>query len=273
METFRNGDLTFPAREAGPRDGAPVLLLHGWPQDGSSWGQVAPLLHAEGYRTYAPDLRGVSGGARPKGRYGYRLSALRSDVAAMVEQIGEPVHLVGHDWGAALAWNVASHSPELLRTLTAVSVPHPAAFGRALLTSRQGLSSWYMYAFQLPVLPELALGRTALMTRVLEKTGQGSSYAARDAAGNADGARRRGGLNWYRGMVFEPFDAGAPVPVPVLQVWSDGDVAVRRSGIDRTREHAAGEYRLAVLDGVSHWVPDEAPDRLVAEMLPHLARA
>lgn len=270
IETFTHGDLSFPARDSGPIDGTPVLLLHGWPQDGESWAGVAKLLNQAGYRTFAPDLRGISTTANPSGRAAYRGSVLRTDVAAMVDQIGQPVHLVGHDWGAALAWNVASHHPELLRSLSAVSVPHPAAFVKALATSRQGLASWYMYFFQLPLLPELVLGSRRFMTTSLMATGQARDAADRDARRNSRRQTRRGGLNWYRGAFLEPFDAGAPTSVPVLQVWSTGDKAILRTSVEAGRKYATGPYRLTVLDGVSHWIPDEAPEALAADLLSHL---
>lgn len=266
---FSNGDLTFPARDRGPLDGIPVLLLHGWPQDGSSWDGVTRRLNDEGFRTYSPDLRGVSSTANPRSRRAFSGSALRSDVTAMVAQIGQRVHLVGHDWGAALAWNVAAHEPDLLNSLTAISVPHPSAFLRALVTSRQGIASWYMYFFQLPWVPELVLGSRWFMTRALMTTGQRRELADRDARRNATHGLRRGGLNWYRGAVIDPFDAGSPTPIPVLQVWSEGDSAVLRHSIDRTEAYAGGAYRLKVLEGVSHWIPDEAPEELATELIAH----
>lgn len=270
---FTQGDLRFPVKDSGPLDGPPVLLLHGWPQDGSSWRAVAAKLNEAGYRTFAPTLRGGSVGASPRARAAYRGSELRRDVAAMVAQIGGPVHLVGHDWGAALAWNVATHDPDLLLSLTAVSVPHPATFLKSLVTSAQGLSSWYMYLFQLPVIPELVLGSRPVMTRALVGTGQSETAAHRDVERSRTWPVRRGGLNWYRGAVLEPFDPGTPTPVPVLQVWSDGDKAIRRHCIDRAGHHAAGEYRLVVLHGVSHWIPDEAPDLLAQELIAHVQQA
>ncbi|BBH15718.1 alpha/beta hydrolase [Nocardioides baekrokdamisoli] len=269
IDTFTNGSLRFPARDSGPLDGVPVLLLHGWPQDGESWAEVAARLNEAGYRTLAPDLRGVTPTASPAGRSAYRGSALRTDVAAMVDQIGQPVHLVGHDWGAALAWNVACHQPELVRSLNAVSVPHPGAFIRSMATSTQGLASWYMYVFQLPWLPELVLGSQRFMTASLMGTGQSREAAARDARRNGVRGLRRGGLNWYRGAVLEPRDLGSPTSVPVLQVWSDGDKAVMRGSIERSAAYATGPYRLSVFEGVSHWIPDEVPDRLAAELVSH----
>lgn len=271
IDSFTNGDLRFPARDSGPLDGIPVLLLHGWPQDGESWAGVTARLNQAGYRTFAPDLRGISPTASPARRSAYRGSLLRTDIAAMVEQIGQPVHLAGHDWGAALAWTVASDQPEIIRSLSAVSVPHPAAFLRSMATSTQGLASWYMYFFQLPWLPELVLGSRRFMTASLVSTGQSRESADRDARRNGVRGLRRGGLNWYRGAVMEPFDAGSPTPVSVLQVWSDGDKAVLRGSIERTEAYASGPYRLSILEGISHWIPDEAPERLATELLTHFA--
>ena len=269
LAAFTNGDLRFPARDDGPLDGEPVLLLHGWPQDGDSWDNVVALLHAAGFRTFAPSLRGRADTARPKRRSAYTLPKLRADVRAMVEQIGQPVHLVGHDWGAALAWSIATHEPDLLRTLTAVSVPHPASFLKSMVTSRQGWKSWYMYFFQLPVLPELAISRPAVLGQALRQSGLTARQATRDAERNASYAGARGGLNWYRGAALAPFDGGRPTPVPVLQIWSDGDIAVTDVGIHRTHEHAAGDYRLVTFEGVSHWIPDEVPERLAGELVAH----
>ncbi|UUZ44344.1 alpha/beta fold hydrolase [Janibacter limosus] len=250
-----------------------MLLLHGWPRDGQSWSQVAEQLNAAGFRTFAPHLRGTTDSANPPHRRDFGTSALRSDVTAMVQQIGQPVHLVGHDWGAAPAWDVATHDAGLLRSLTAVSVPHPATFLRSLFTSTQGASSWYMYFFQLPWVPELALDSTRFMTRALMATGQRRELAAQDARRNGTHALRRGGLHWYRGAVTELPDFGSPTPVPVLQVWSDGDTAVRRRAVEGTHVHAAGTYRLKVLEGVSHWIPQEAPDELATELIAHFHEA
>ena len=117
---------------------------------------MTPLLHEHGLRTYAPDQRGYSRGARPTRRRDYALQRLVDDAVALIETIGRPVHLVGHDWGSAIGWLRRGAAPDLVRTWTAVSVPHPKAFQRAMLTSRQGLKSWYMGAFQHPGRPGAA---------------------------------------------------------------------------------------------------------------------
>ncbi|GAB3209453.1 alpha/beta fold hydrolase [Nocardia tengchongensis] len=269
ITSFRRDGLVFPVIDSGPISGEPVLLLHGWPQDSRSWREVAELLNQAGYRTFAPDQRGASATASPRLRWQYRLGELAADVLAMIDQIGRPVHLVGHDWGSAAAWAAAIEGPDRLLSLTALSVPHPGAFARAILTSRQGLASWYMYFFQLPVVPELLL-RTELFTRLLRGTGQSAQVARRDSARMRDRAIARGGLHWYRGMPFSsPRLLSGRVSVPTLQVWSDGDTAVLDSGIKLTRRYADGPYRLEVLPGVSHWIPDEAPEALTRLLVEH----
>lgn len=161
MDCFGRDGLLFDVRDSGPADGPIALLLHGFPQSAACWDQVTPLLAAAGCRVLAPHQRGYSPRARPTGRRAYRADELVADVVALVETAGgQPVHLVGHDWGAVVAWLLAAQRPELVTSLTALSVPHPAAFLRAVVSSRQALASWYMAAFQLPWLPELALGRT-----------------------------------------------------------------------------------------------------------------
>ena len=153
MTGFTRGALRFDVVDGGPTDAdETVLLLHGFPQTSASWAPVAERLHAAGLRTLAPDQRGYSPGARPRGRAAYRVEHLVDDVAALVTSSGAgSVHVVGHDWGAVVAWALAAHRPELVRTVTGVSVPHPAAFLSGMLHGPQLLHSWYMGVFQLPV--------------------------------------------------------------------------------------------------------------------------
>ena len=151
--------LTLDVLDEGPIDGPAVVLLHGFPERATSWRLVAPLLHRAGLRTLAVDQRGHSPRARPRGRRAYAVQefahdALAVSAAATRASGGGTVHLVGHDWGAATAWVAATLAPEKVASLTALSVPHPEAFMRSWFTSRQGLKSWYMAAFNIPRLPE-----------------------------------------------------------------------------------------------------------------------
>lgn len=267
IRSYRHDGLVFDVDDDGPLDGEPVLLLHGFPQRGTSWRLVAPLLHEAGYRTLAPDQRGYSRGARPRRRRDYAGQRLLSDLAALAEEVGTPVHVVGHDWGAAIGWLAAANRPDVVRTFTAVSVPHPAAMAWAARHGDQLRRSWYFALFSLPWLPErlLAGGRAR---RMLRAGGMSPDALGRyDQEVVADGALR-GGLQWYRGLPFTDRRLLArPVEVPTTLVWSDGDVALGRAGAERTAAHVTGPYRLVVLAGVSHWIPEEAPQPLADAIL------
>jgi pimeloyl-ACP methyl ester carboxylesterase len=280
MGTATRDGLTFDVHELGPPGGDPVLLLHGFPQRGDSWHAVASRLAGRGYRTLAPDQRGYSPRARPPGRSAYRLSELVVDALAVVDELAGPtarVHLVGHDWGAAVAWRLAARHGMRVRSLTAVSVPPPAAFLRSLVTTRQGLASWYVYAFLLPGLPERALAAgdrpfSPRLAAALRRTGQSRAAAERDAAGLADPSALTAAINWYRAMFTQrPGDPDPPVRVPTLYVWSDGDTALTRQAGELVHRYVEAPFRYAELRGVSHWIPDEAPDQLAELLLEHFA--
>jgi pimeloyl-ACP methyl ester carboxylesterase len=271
LSHYRHGDLTFDVLDEGPLDGEPVVLLHGFPQRSTCWRLVAPLLHAAGLRTYAPDQRGYSRGARPGRRRDYRLSHLVDDVVALADAIGGPVHLVGHDWGAAVAWALAGQHPERVRTLTAVSVPHPAAFLRAMATSAQALRSWYMAAFQLPVLPEL-LGASSLAEGRLREMGMDEEQRRRFRTEIVEDGALTGGLMWYRAVpLVDPRHVTGTVRVPTTFVWSDGDPAIARAGGLQTQDYVDAPYEYVELNGVSHWIPEEAPQALATAVLARVA--
>jgi pimeloyl-ACP methyl ester carboxylesterase len=279
MPTVQRDDLAFDVTVDGPGDGDPVLLLHGFPQRSSCWSEVAPLLAARGHRTIAPDQRGYSPGARPAGRAAYVLPQLVADAVAVIDGLAaEPgrrgrAHVVGHDWGAVVAWALAGRHPERVRTLTALSVPPPAAYLRSLVTSRQGLASWYTYAFQLPWAPERVLGDRARFVALLRRTGQTRAAAERDAALLAEPGALTAALNWYRAVPLAGLPAGrrAPVQVPSQFVWSDGDAVVLHAAGRTAHRHVTGPYRYVELRGVSHWIPDQAPAVLADLVLEHVA--
>ncbi|MFF2084558.1 alpha/beta fold hydrolase [Nocardia sp. NPDC058176] len=268
LTSFSRDGLDFDVVDTGPIDGPVVVALHGFPQTATSLRELTALLNARGYRTLAPNQRGYSPGARPRGRLAYRTSELVADIAALIGEIGRgPVHLVGHDWGAAVAWSLAAARPELVRTLVSVSVPHPGAFLRSMVSSNQLLRSWYMLLFQLPVLPERLIARPAVRKRALSGTGMHEDAIARVGAEIVDTGALTGALNWYRAMALgSPRAVTARVTAPVTHVWSTGDGALSRRGAELAEKYAAGDYRLVVLDGASHWLPEERPDEL-AELI------
>jgi pimeloyl-ACP methyl ester carboxylesterase len=261
LTSYTHDGLTFDVVDSGPIDGDVVVLLHGFPERASSWEQVAARLHAEGYRTVAPDQRGYSPGARPKGRRAYRVDLLVGDAAALVERLGGRAHVVGHDWGAMVAWSLAIARPELVRTLTALSVPHPASFLHALTRTKQGLKSWYMGAFQVPLVPELLAGwNGGPVERWMRAGGMDDAAIRRFRTDIVAYGALPGGIAWYRAMPFADRSAGSRVTVPTTMIWSDRDLYISRASVDGSERFVEAPYELVVLPGVTHWIPTEAPD-------------
>ncbi|GIZ97879.1 alpha/beta hydrolase [Tsukamurella sp. TY48] len=270
---FQRAGLTFPVVDTGPIDGEIVVLLHGFPQTPTSWEATAAALHERGYRTVIPWQRGYSATAKPQRRYDYRSAELVADIAELLRITG-PAHLVGHDWGAAVAWQTAAEHPASVRTLTTVSVPHPLAFLRSMASSNQALLSYYMLLFQIPVLPELlAARRPDLFSKFLARAGMPEEAQAVVLDEIVTPGLLGGGLNWYRGMPFVGTrPPSAKVTSPTTHIWSSGDVALARRGAELTEDYVQAPFRLIVLDGVSHWIPDERPDEL-AEIIVENATA
>ncbi|MFC7545363.1 alpha/beta fold hydrolase [Plantactinospora sp. GCM10030261] len=261
--------LTFDVYAGGPADGEPVLLLHGFPQHSGEWSAVLPALHAAGLRSYALDQRGYSPGARPLAVEDYRMAECVADAAAVLDALGVPAaHVVGHDWGAMVAWQLAARQPDRVRTLTAVSVPHPAAFAHAINTDPgQKARSAYISLFRRPGKAEsvlLALNAAALR-RML--AGVGRDRVDDYAEPMRDRETLTAALNWYRAMSRRDLAGCGPVGVPTSYVWSDGDVAIGRTAATACAAQVAGDYRFVALRGVSHWIPDEAPAALAEVIL------
>lgn len=262
IRSIEHDGLVLDVIDEGPIGGEPVVLLHGWPERATVWRRVTPLLNDAGYRTLAMDRRGFAPGARPPRRRDYRLPELAGDVAALIDAAGGDAHVVGHDWGAATAWATAGYHPEKVRTLTAVSVAHPAAFMKAMVRSDQALRSWYMALFNLPYLPELAL-RSGWADRVLRRAGMTPDGVRRFRREIVDDGALSTSLGCYRGvLLMDPREIGFRVVAPTTMVWSTGDSALGRWGPEHSGEYVDAPFELAVLDGVSHWIPTEAPDTL-----------
>jgi pimeloyl-ACP methyl ester carboxylesterase len=269
LTEYRREDLVFDVIDSGPVDGTPVVLLHGFPQRASAWDAVSALLHERGARTYAPDQRGYSPRARPRSRFGYHMTELFADVQALITAIGGgPVHVVGHDWGGAIAWGVAGTYPESVSSLTAVSVPHPQAFFRSLVRSSQLLRSYYILMFQMPWLPERFLAG-GLGERLLRGYGMPPELLKSYRTDVVEYGALRGGLGWYRSLAtLRPSQMVGPVTVPTTLVWSDADGAISRTSIDLSERFVHADYTLEVMAGATHWIPELHP----AELAEFIAR-
>jgi pimeloyl-ACP methyl ester carboxylesterase len=278
LEIDANG-LTFRARVAGPEDGRVVLLLHGFPQTSRGWAAQLDALATAGYRAVAVDQRGYSPGARPDDPAAYAMDHLIDDVLGIVDALdAEQVDLVGHDFGGSVAWTVAGHHPDRVRTLTIASTPHPLAFVRAYQArdatpSDQNQRSGYMRAFR-----EAPRGQIEAQLLADGAAGLRQAYAGlpeASIAAHIEDMSAPGVLvaavDWYRAMSAKASVAVPPCPVPTLYVWSDRDPSIGRAAADATEELVTGPYDFVVLEGVSHWIPEEAAATFTPLLLAHLA--
>ena len=272
------GPLTFDAVVDGPEDGIPVLLLHGFPQSAACWRRVTPALAASGKRTVAPDLRGYSPGARPLDAADYGIEALVGDALAIADAQGwDRFHIVGHDWGGALAWHTAGRHPERIETLSVLSTPHPAAF----LAAKQGgpsadgddqrERSKYMDDFRTPGFEDVLMADDrALLRLVMAGSGMDEESAAAALERFDDVDAVIGALNWYRGADPTDSDGLGAITMPTLYIWSTEDIALGRTAADATAACVEGPFTYVVLDGVTHWIPEEAPGAVVDHLTAHL---
>jgi pimeloyl-ACP methyl ester carboxylesterase len=273
MDSFSRGDLVFDVRDSGPADGDPVVLLHGFPQDSSAFDRLSPPLHSAGLRTLAPDQRGYSPGARPTGRSAYVMREVVDDVLALLDAAGlSSAHVVGHDWGGIAAWALAAWHPWRVRTLTALSVPHPAAMMHAMAHSDQALRSSYIGFFQLPAVPEgvLLAGGGAVLRRMLRQGGLPDDRVEEYVDRMREPGALTAALNWYRAMPLAARTPVGAVRVPTLHVWGAGDAFLGRAATEASAEFVDAPYVLEVLEDVNHWIPELAPERTAELITAHV---
>jgi len=270
--------FTFSVRTAGPADGRPVLLLHGFPQNSWCWRSQLEVLSGAGYRAVAPDQRGYSAGARPVEVADYAAAHLVADVVALADALDmETFDLVGHDWGGMVSWLTAARHTDRVRSLSVVSTPHPLALRLALFSEdpEQANPTGSTDAYRQPEVPETLLlgpdGSGTGLRALLASSGLAAE--AVDAYVNplTQPGALTAALNWFRAMTGDEVAHLPAVTVPTLYVWSTGDTALGRTAADATAVYVSGPYTYVVLEGVSHWIPESAPDRLSELVLAHLS--
>lgn len=235
-----------------------VLMLHGFPDYWRSWRRQIPVVAQAGYRVVALDLRGYNLSDRPRGVAAYQLDTLTNDVAAFVDQLdGDPPTVVGHDWGGIIAWQLAMHHSESLRSLIVLNAPHPAAFDRELKRlSSQWLRSWYAMLFQVPIIPEatLSAGNYALLKRTLRQGPADSDEELEQylAIFTPPGALTAA-LNYYRAAVrFRPA-APRRIDCETLLLWGERDPFLLPRLADEL-EQWVPELDVVKLPDAGHWL-------------------
>ena len=252
--------------------GQPVVLLHGFPDSGRLWRHQVPALAGAGFQVIVPNLRGYGRSGKPGAVEAYTLSLLAGDVMAILADLEiTRAHVVGHDWGAALAWGLASLAPGSVDHLVVLSVGHPATIRR---TRQQREKSWYMLLFQFAGIAErwLTDDDWANFRNWAQHPDAGQVIAELEANGSLTP-----GLNWYRANVppeswVWPPVALPPVQAPTMGVWSTGDFALTEIQMTDSAENVAGPWRYERLDGPGHWMQLDAPDQVNALLLDFLPR-
>lgn len=266
--------LRFRTMVDGPADADMAILLHGFPEGAESWSRQVDALARAGVLAVAPDLRGYGLSDVPPNVEDYSMDRLVEDVAGLIKVFGrDGAHVAGHDWGALVAWSFAAAHPEMTKTLTVLSVGHPAAVMQARLADEeQRKASEYIGLFVLEGKAEQVLS-------------EDSFRRLRDMFGPALGptgdhfirslsrpGRLTAGLNYYRANFLPAKEWAArmlelKVSAPTVLIWGDHDRFLRRLQAEKTAEYMQGEYRLEVLEGAGHWLQFERPDEVARTLV------
>ncbi len=265
--------------QAGPTNGALVVLLHGFPEFWYGWRKQIPYLAEAGYRVWAPDQRGYNLSDKPLGKSAYSLDVLAADVVGLIDAAGqETAFVVGHDWGGAVAWWLAAKHPQRLEKLVVINCPSGAVLLRELRRSRaQQLRSWYMFFFQMPWLPEAVLRRDnwRMLTRMLQASAMPGAFTGDDLAlyrqAWSQPKALTAMLNWYRAMLQVPTEPAPrrPIEVPTLLIWGQQDRFLGQE-LARPSIDMCSTGHLVFVPDATHWVQHEQPEKLSAMLIEFL---
>jgi pimeloyl-ACP methyl ester carboxylesterase len=263
------GDVILHVRDTG--EGTPVVLLHGWPDSGELWAHQSRTLVAAGYRTIVPDLRGYGASSKPTEVSAYAAPAQVGDLVGILDALGvDRAHVVGHDWGAAIAWMTAAFAPDRIASVTALSVGHPSSFATAGWRQRQ--LSWYMLLFQFPGIAEQWLSADDF-----RNLRQWSSHPRIEAVVErlSEPGALTASLGVYRAnlppeSLVTPRTGLPPVTAPAMGIWSSDDFALTEENMTDSAKFVAGPWRYERVEGAGHWPQLDAPAAIDALLLDFL---
>lgn len=271
--------ITLHVVVAGPKDGEPVILLHGFPDFWYGWRKQIDYLAEQGYRVIVPDQRGYNSSDKPQGTAAYNLDQLSADVIGLMDYLKrDKVFVVGHDWGGGVAWFTANKYPERVKKLVILNVPHHSVFRKYLSENReQQRKSWYMYFFQLPWIPEgvLTVNRAEGLARTVLKSAQPGAFTDEDLAEYRKAwlqpGAMKGMINWYRAAVQTPPEKlnDRRITVSTLILWGKKDDALNWELAEKSLA-LCDDGRVIYFENASHWVQREeveAVNRHISDFL------
>ena len=262
MRRLRGDGISLAVREEGA--GHPVLMLHGFPDSSALWRRQIPALAGAGMRVIAPDLRGRGESDAPEAVDEYAIARSVADLVALLDGLGlERAHVVGHDFGAVVAWVFAARHPDRVARLVAMSVGHPNTFDQRTVEHRE--KAWYQLLFQFEGIAEELLRRDDW--RLLREWLRGDGDVERYVAELSRPGALTAGLNWYRANLHPRAELAGrrPVPAvaaPTLGLWSSRDNYLLEDRMIESRAHVTADYRYERVEGASHWLQLDAPDRV-----------
>ncbi|MGF1513966.1 MAG: alpha/beta fold hydrolase [Elainellaceae cyanobacterium] len=262
-------------------EGDLVVLLHGFPEFWYSWRHQIPAL-ARHFRVVVPDLRGYNDSDKPK--TGYDLDTLAADIRGLVQSLGySKAHIVGHDWGGAIAWHIAQQFPQMLHRLAILNAPPPRAFVQALTQNMDQLRrSWYVLAFQIPALPErlIHMNLAAFVKSVFQDQAIRKGAFTRKDTEIYQAALEKPGvlsaaISYYRQMLnpqtwLRQWRGSTPIMAPTLVLWGEDDHFLSRQLTENLEELVAAPFRLKLIPQCGHWVQQEVPQTVNRELLAFL---
>jgi pimeloyl-ACP methyl ester carboxylesterase len=271
--TVSVGGLAFTADVAGPADGSPVLLLHGFPQSRHAWRRQLPVLAQAGYRAIAIDQRGYSTGARPAGAEHYTVDALVGDALAVMDAVDAPrFHLVGHDWGGQIAWTAAAQAPQRIISLSVLSRPHPAAFAKAWSDDpeQSGRSRHHSTLLEPGAADAMLATGLSGFRAMFERQGVPAADAQAYIAALSEPGALEAAIHWYRSAAAMRSRDFPRVTTPTLYLWGDADAPVGRAAAAGTGAFVDAPYRFEVAQGARHFLTDQVPQVVNRALLEQL---
>src|SRR5512138_3186619 len=256
--------------QAGPKSGVPVVFLHGFPEFWYGWRKQIPALVEAGFRVIVPDQRGYNLSDKPKGIKNYHIDRLVNDILGLIDALEyEKVNVVGHDWGAVVAWMLAYQHPDRLNRLGILNVPHPLVMRRFLMRDLEQIRrSWYVFFFQLPWLPEIGLRADHWRgaERALRGSGKIHTFTNDDIKRYKDAWSQPGAMtamiNWYRALRYETkLPKEMRIKVPTLMLWGMKDIALSHRMARPSMDHV-DQGNLILFEDATHWVQHDAAEEV-----------